>query len=641
MKTSIPFAFAVAAAAAAGCNAPATLPASPSSLNQAPLRSIHAPRGVPAALRSRRQSWMASDAGNQELLYVSDGTTNDVYAYAYPTLKLEGTLTGFNLPQGECTDANGNVWITNTNAATIVEYAHGGTSPIATLSDPGEYPVGCAVDPTTGNLAVTNIFASSGSQGGSVSIYQGAKGTPTQYADSEIHFYYSDGYDDDGNLFVDGKNTKTFEFNLIELPSGQSTFTNLSIGGGSIYYPGGVRWNGSHLLVGDQEYRGHYDSGLYQLSVSGSTATIVKSIRLEGTCDVVEFSQVVHGQVAAGDDNWCGYGKGMSSVERWNYPAGGTARRAVAGVSGPIGATLSGSGSSPQLSRAEHRGSWMAPDAKKSKLVYISTEFPSSYDDDNVYVYSYPDLVPKGTLTGFDIPAGLCTDKAGDVFVTEIPKQQIVEYAHGGTTPIQVLSDPGYPADCAVDPTTGNLAVTDIDGPGSSAASVEVYEHASGTPTQYRTRWIKHFAFCGYDDAGNLFVDGWHSIAGFGRLAELPSGSSTFTALKPSRRIIYPGGVVWAGSYLAVADATTGIVYHFAIEGDNATKIGFTKLLDINGRATVFDQFALDGDKLVVGNSVSPHLVMLWNYPRGHKPAKYRILPGYQSAFGSAISNAP
>ena len=47
----------------------------------------------------------------------------------------------------------------NDGASQMVEYAHGGTSSIATLGDPSEYPEGCAVDPATGNLAVANFSA--------------------------------------------------------------------------------------------------------------------------------------------------------------------------------------------------------------------------------------------------------------------------------------------------------------------------------------------------------------------------------------------------------------------------------------------------------------------------------------------------
>lgn len=50
----------------------------------------------------------------------------------------------------------------------------------------------------------------------------------------------------------------------------------------------------------------------------------------------------------------------------------------------------------------------------------------------------------KGTLTGFVRPQGECVDNAGDVFTADNGASNIADYAHGGTSPIAVLNDPGY-----------------------------------------------------------------------------------------------------------------------------------------------------------------------------------------------------
>ncbi len=122
-------------------------------------------------------------ARNIDLLYVSK--YDDVDVFSYPAGKRVGTLTGFQSPGGLCVDKAGDVFVTNFGASNIVEYAHGGTKPIATLSDPYQEPDDCSVDPTTGNLAVANI-------GGSVSIYEGARGHPKQRTDSEIAYMFSE-----------------------------------------------------------------------------------------------------------------------------------------------------------------------------------------------------------------------------------------------------------------------------------------------------------------------------------------------------------------------------------------------------------------------------------------------------------------
>ena len=82
-----------------------------------------------------------------------------------------------------------------------------------------------------------------------------------------------------------------------------------------------------------------------------------------------------------------------------------------------IGARASvpqGRATTPQADRS---GSWMRRQTTAQTLLYVSDA--SYYDyNDYVYVFSYPDGEPVGTLTGFMRPAGLCATKAGRVFIT-------------------------------------------------------------------------------------------------------------------------------------------------------------------------------------------------------------------------------
>ena len=75
---------------------------------------------------ARRQS--------KDLLYVSNSTT--VTVYSYPQGKLEGRIRFGYLPGGECADQKGDVFITNLVTGQVLEYAHGGTKPIAILAEP-------------------------------------------------------------------------------------------------------------------------------------------------------------------------------------------------------------------------------------------------------------------------------------------------------------------------------------------------------------------------------------------------------------------------------------------------------------------------------------------------------------------------
>ena len=142
--------------------------------------------------------------GGSDLLYVSDTVTSNVYVFFLSKGRTVQTLTGFTDPAGECVDSNGDVFIANTGGSNILEYAHGGTAPIAVLKDPGYFPVGCSIDPTSGNLAVTNLSTSSSTKG-DVVIYKSAKGRARgHYTDPAFNEMVLCGYDDAGNLFLDG-----------------------------------------------------------------------------------------------------------------------------------------------------------------------------------------------------------------------------------------------------------------------------------------------------------------------------------------------------------------------------------------------------------------------------------------------------
>lgn len=157
---------------------------------------------VDKALRNNgAKSWMASDAKSKDLLYVTNGPVD---VCSYPQGELVGQLTGFSWAYGDCTDKIGNVYITDYKENTIVEYAHGGAQPIRTLSVPGTEPVACAVDPVSGDLAVTNAGQYGTAAGANVAIYRKAKGTPKSYTFRKISAYFYCTYDNAGDLYADG-----------------------------------------------------------------------------------------------------------------------------------------------------------------------------------------------------------------------------------------------------------------------------------------------------------------------------------------------------------------------------------------------------------------------------------------------------
>jgi|SRR5580700_303119 hypothetical protein len=290
----------------------------------------------------RRPSWMAPDAAKHALLYVSNDGTQDVLVYSYRRAKLVGTLTGFYTPDGVCVDKQGDVWIVNNTTYEIVEYKHGGTSPVATLSDAGYFPIDCSVDPITGNLAVSNLQGNSYPyKQGNVAIYAHAKGTPTIYEDSEVYNVHYCGYDDKGNLYVDGlRQGSTSGATFAELPKGKKKLKNIALKGGTINFPGKVLWDGKYVAIGDEKYGGvgsPTTSAIYQ--TTGAGGQIVGKTPLAGSGRVIGF-WIQGGSVVAPDVQ-------LFDVRFYKYPAGGDSTKLLPGCGGssqscfPLGSAVS------------------------------------------------------------------------------------------------------------------------------------------------------------------------------------------------------------------------------------------------------------------------------------------------------------
>lgn len=300
---------------------------------------------VAALQRNNSPSWMLPEAKNEELLYVANYYTNVVRVYSYPAGKLVGSLTtDIYVPDGVCVDKQNDVWIVNnaeaSGGAQVVEYKHGGTKPLATLEDRLEYSETCSVDPTTGNLAVTN-YGDYANGPGSVSIYTHAKGNPKMYFDSDLNPVYFCGYDPKGNLYVDGLNTKGY-FQLAEMPKGKKSFTNIKLTGGTIYFPGQVQWDGKHLAVGDQDagntISGYTYSAIYQ--TTGAGGKIVGETPLDDSLDVAGFWVQGDTVVAPNAPELASQNGG--NVYFYKYPGGGKPIKNLKnGFSNPLGLAIS------------------------------------------------------------------------------------------------------------------------------------------------------------------------------------------------------------------------------------------------------------------------------------------------------------
>lgn len=208
----------------------------------------------------------------QDLLYVTDDKSIDVYTYPRAGFVRSFTGTGSGNANGACVDSAGNVYVNYSNGPTV-EYPHGDSKPVKSWNLHSS-PVGCAVDPMTGNLAVANPVASSPYGGhGFIWVWNKATGKVHSYTSRKFRSPIWCGYNTVGDLFIEGyarDGGKTL-LTLFELPRGAASLKRIAIGvtGGA----SGVQYDGRYLTIGA-------DDKIYQLRVTDSKAKIVATTTL-------------------------------------------------------------------------------------------------------------------------------------------------------------------------------------------------------------------------------------------------------------------------------------------------------------------------------------------------------------------------
>jgi|HubBroStandDraft_4_1064222.scaffolds.fasta_scaffold00011_51 hypothetical protein len=274
------------------------------------------PTGMQPGLVSRSEipTHMLPDARRKGLLYAST-LAGTLLVYTWPGLRPVGTVSGLGVPFTLCVDAAGDVYVPDFFSHQIYEYAHGGSTPIHTLSDSYGVPGACSSDPTTGNLAVAD-YSGYGTAPGNVLIFKKARHGPTEYVAADLTQCFFVTYDKAGNLFVNGVG-KNGQPDLAELQKGGTAFKHINVGT-LIRYAGGLQWDGKYLAEMDGS-----DDVIYQFAVVGAAAIQMGVTKLDYAGDIDQF-WVTDGtkEHPQGDEvaasNYTGY-----TIEVWKYPAGG------------------------------------------------------------------------------------------------------------------------------------------------------------------------------------------------------------------------------------------------------------------------------------------------------------------------------
>lgn len=287
--------------------------------------------GPSEALPSNGGSIDASLRG-KTLLYASSIDQCVVYVFTYPHGKLvqsfDACAFGLGPGYGLCTDRHGDVFMAMGQGFSILEFAHGGTQPIAQLDNGSHQPFGCSVDPKSGDLAVAGGK-------GNVTVFAKASGTPQVYSLSGIYAFYYCTFDDRGNLFAAGQHYGG-TFALAELPKGGSALREITLSG---YAAAGftIQWDGRNVAVGVTQ--GSDEFVIDRIRVRGSKAKIVGSTTLHAAPNtLVPFQFWIDGGTVIRPEN------ANSEVGFWNYPAGGERTKEIQpGGESIIGVTVSAS----------------------------------------------------------------------------------------------------------------------------------------------------------------------------------------------------------------------------------------------------------------------------------------------------------
>lgn len=238
--------------------------------------------GTVTPVTSAQSRMHRGSASSGDLIYVT--ATKDVVVMSYPEGKVVATIPWHTPGDSICSDTEGNVFLPQGSGSSdshVYEYAHGSTTPIATLDLPTGYvePDGCAVDPLTGNLAVNAEYGPQNH--GALLVYPNEKGPAAVYTDKKVRFFKYPAYDGSGNLYSMAESERP-RYRLIELPFGKHdykflTFTNCDC------TPSKMEWDGTYLTYEDTGSNG---GGLFidQIEVSGKAATLVGSTQfLDGS----------------------------------------------------------------------------------------------------------------------------------------------------------------------------------------------------------------------------------------------------------------------------------------------------------------------------------------------------------------------
>lgn len=282
--------------------------------------------------------------------------------------------------------------------------------------------------------------------------------------------------------------------------------------------------------------------------------------------------------------------------------------------------------------RSAATSSWILPAAKSKSLLYVSNT--SSLQ---VTIYTYDSgngLNLVGSLSGFTNLNGICVDKKGNVYVPTRAThgEKVYKYAHGGTQPIATFSTYlGQPLNCAVSPTTGDVAVMNLQ---SHYYGFAITVWPNGNPANKPIRYVEYGynsgKYLAYDNTGRLYFDD-----GFSDLYVLTGGSMPFTRMTVRGATLHSDSALqWGNPNLLVGDFNgtgTSVAYRLQISGTTATVVGTVPFV---GSSNIFGFWKV-ANKIVAADN-GANSVGIYNFPAGSLYAS--LTSGISSPYSAVVS---
>jgi hypothetical protein len=172
---------------------------------------------IPGVASARVAPFVQRAQTRGSLVYVSDAASSFISVFDRNGNKIGRITQGLTYPAGLFVDAQHNLWVANGGDSSVLEYARGGTTPIATFADGSAYTQDVTICPN-GDVFVATLL-------GGITKYTGKKhhlSGSLSYYGGQFQFVTCD---EAGNVFATG--VVGTNGTVIEFPGGRQKGANM------------------------------------------------------------------------------------------------------------------------------------------------------------------------------------------------------------------------------------------------------------------------------------------------------------------------------------------------------------------------------------------------------------------------------